>query len=51
MIAYPGSFRFRAGKRTPQRYTYAHITRSSNTMTHKVCSLAETSGIRERPDT
>src|SRR5882762_10612423 len=22
MIAYPGSFRFRAGKRTPQRYTY-----------------------------
>jgi len=23
MIAYPGSFRFRAGKRTPQRYTYA----------------------------
>jgi cytochrome c peroxidase len=23
MIAYPGSFRFRAGKRTPQRYTYS----------------------------
>jgi len=23
MIAYPGSFRFRAGKRYPQRYTYA----------------------------
>jgi cytochrome c peroxidase len=23
MIAYPGSFEFRAGKRTPQRYTYA----------------------------
>jgi cytochrome c peroxidase len=23
MIAYPGSFHFRAGKRTPQRYTYA----------------------------
>jgi cytochrome c peroxidase len=23
MIAYPGSFQFRAGKRTPQRYTYA----------------------------
>jgi cytochrome c peroxidase len=24
MIAYPGSFRFRAGKRTAQRYTYSH---------------------------
>jgi cytochrome c peroxidase len=23
MVAYPGSFHFRAGKRTPQRYTYA----------------------------
>ncbi len=23
MIAYPGTFRFRAGKRTPQRYTYS----------------------------
>jgi cytochrome c peroxidase len=23
MVAYPGSFRFRAGKRTPQRYTYS----------------------------
>jgi cytochrome c peroxidase len=23
MVAYPGSFRFRANKRTPQRYTYA----------------------------
>ncbi|MDX6464402.1 MAG: cytochrome c peroxidase, partial [Acidobacteriaceae bacterium] len=24
MIAYPGSFRYRAGKRTAQRYTYSH---------------------------
>ena len=24
MVAYPGSFRYRAGKRTAQRYTYSH---------------------------
>jgi len=51
MIAYPGSFRFRAGKRTPQRYTYAPY--------YPVLQYNDTQGlffggnfwIRERPDT
>ena len=50
MVAYPGSYEFRAGKRTAQRYTYAPFSLSSTTMKPRAFSSAEISGTRVRPD-
>ena len=51
MIAYPGSYHYRAGKRTAQRYTYSPNFPVLSTIPPKARSLAETSGMRARPDT
>jgi hypothetical protein len=50
MVAYPGSYRYRAAKRTAQRYTYSHTFPPSTTIRHRACTLAETSGMGVRPD-
>src|SRR5438105_1618697 len=51
MIAYPGSFRYRAGKRTAQRYTYAPCSRYFSSTKRNSCSSAETSGTHAQPAT